>query len=188
TVGGEVYDNHVYDNTLGILIVLLPQLTSKQSSDTLIYNNLIEANNHENFASARVARVAPSGTGMLILASDGNEAWGNTFKDNNSVGAAIFSLTRSGAFEEGDIDVGSLPENNWIHDNIYENNGHQPDQMLADLGVPGADVLWDASGGGNRFNEDNATFFPPLMPGDGWPGFAQKAYGNLLNYLVEQMM
>ncbi|MCP4424479.1 MAG: hypothetical protein GY803_08315, partial [Chloroflexi bacterium] len=140
TVGGEVYDNHVYDNTLGILIVLLPQLTSKQSSDTLIYNNLIEANNHENFASAGVARVAPSGTGMLILASDGNEAWGNTFKDNNSVGAAVFSLTRSGAFEEGDIDVGPLPENNWIHDNIYENNGHQPDQMLADLGVPGADV------------------------------------------------
>jgi len=188
TVGGEVYGNHAYDNTLGILIVLLPNLTSKISSGTLIYDNLIEDNNHENFAAAGVARIAPQGTGMLILASDDNEVTGNTFRDNDSVGVAVFSLTRSGAFEEDKIDVGPLPEGNWIHDNIYENNGTNPAPMLADLGVPGADVLWDGSGSGNRVDEPDANVFPPIMPSDDWSEFSQKAYSNFINFIVSKLM
>jgi len=188
TVGGEVYGNHAYDNTLGILIVLLPNLTSKISSGTLIYDNLIEDNNHENFAAAGVARIAPQGTGMLILASDDNEVTGNTFRDNDSVGVAVFSLTRSGAFEEDKIDVGPLPEGNWIHDNIYENNGSNPASMLSDLGVPGADVLWDGSGSGNRVDEPDANVFPPIMPSDDWSEFSQKAYSNFINFIVSKLM
>ena len=31
-----IYDNHVYDNSVGILVVLLPQLTSKISANTKV--------------------------------------------------------------------------------------------------------------------------------------------------------
>jgi parallel beta-helix repeat protein len=184
TINGEVYDNHVYDNTLGILIVLLPQLTSKISANTVIYDNLVEANNHENFApEGAIARIAPSGTGMLLLATDKAEVFNNTFKDNKSTGIALFSLTGTGAFDTNELDVGPLPEGNWIHDNTYEHNAYDPDPFVRDLGIPVGDILWDGSGNNNRFNDDVPSF-PPLLPGDGWPGFVRRGYGNILSFVI----
>ena len=184
TINGEVYNNHAHDNTLGILIVLLPQLTSKISANTLIHDNLIENNNHENFApEGAIARIAPSGTGMLLLATDRAEVYANTFKDNKSTGVALFSLTGTGAFDVNEIDVGPLPEGNWIHDNIYEHNAYDPDPFVKELGIPVGDILWDGSGNNNRFNDDVPSF-PPLLPGDGWPGFIQRGYGNILSFLI----
>jgi len=54
---------------------------------------------------------------------------------------------------------------------------------VAELGIPAGDILWDTTGGNNRFNEPGATSFPPLLPGDGWPGFLQTAYGNVFRVL-----
>ena len=187
TIHGEVYDNHVYDNTLGILIVLLPQLTSKVSADTLVYDNLVEDNNHVNFSPSGFARIAPSGVGILVLASDNNDIYENTLRDNKTTGIALFSLTGTGTFDSNEIDVGPLPENNRIHDNRYENNAYDPDPFIADLGIPAADVMWDGSGTENRFNETSASFFPNLLPGEGWPAFLRRAYGNALSFLVKQL-
>jgi parallel beta-helix repeat protein len=186
TLGGEVYNNHAYDNTLGILIILLPQLTSKISSGAKIHNNVIEANNHENFApEGATARIAPPGTGILIVASDNNEVYDNEIRDNKTAGLAVFSLTGTGAFDENEIDVGPLPEGNYAYNNTYSNNGYDPDPVVADLGIPAGDILWDGSGAGNRFDEPGAAGgFPPLLPGSGWPGFLQRAYGNLLNFVI----
>jgi hypothetical protein len=80
--------------------------------------------------------------------------------------------------------VGPLPEGNYIHDNRYRNNGYDPDPVVADLGIPGGDILWDASGSSNRFDEPGATGFPPLLPSNNWPAIFQRAYGNLLNFVV----
>lgn len=188
TIGGEVYDNHVYDNTLGILIVLLPQLTSKQSINTQVHDNLVEDNNHVNFSPSGVARVAPSGTGILLLATDNGEVFQNTMRDNKTAGIALFGLTGTGAFDTNEIDVGSLPENNWIHDNVYTHNAYDPDSSVVDLGIPAADVMWDGSGTNNRFDEDSASYFPTLLPGSSWPGFLRRAYGNILTFLVDQLL
>lgn len=181
TLGGEVYDNHAHDNTLGVLIVLLPQLTSKVSADTLLRDNVIENNNLANFADAGVARLAPAGVGILLLGTDNAEVTNNTIRDNKTAGVAVYSLTRSGAFDVNELDIGPLPEGNWIHDNAYENNGFDPDAAVADLGIPGADIIWDGSGNGNRFDEAAASSFPPLLPGNDWPGFVRRGYSNLLN-------
>jgi parallel beta-helix repeat protein len=184
TINGQVYDNHAYDNTLGILIVLLPQLTSKVSAETLIHNNLVEANNHANFApEGAIARIVPSGTGLLLLATDRAEVYNNIFRDNKSTGVALFSLTGTGAFDRNEIDVGPLPEGNWIHDNIYEHNAYDPDPFVRDLGIPVGDILWDGSGSNNRFNDDVPSF-PPLLPGDGWPDFVRRGYGNILSFVI----
>lgn len=188
TLNGEVYNNHVYDNTLGILIVLLPQLTSKISANTTIHNNLIEANNHENFAPSGFARAAPSGTGILLLATDNAEVTGNTIKDNKTVGIAVFSSTRSGAFDTAELDIGPTPENNWIYGNTYENNGFDPDPSTKDLGIPGADIIWDGTGIGNHFDEDSSvSTFPPVLPKSSWPAWWYRAYFNILNFAIERM-
>ena len=188
TLGGEVYNNHLYENSNGILLVVLPQLTSKISSDAKVYNNLIENNNHENFApEGAVARIVPPGSGILIIGSDNNEITGNTITGNDSVGVAIFSLTGTGAFNENELDVGPLAEGNTVHNNAYSDNGTNPADILAEVGVPGADIIWDTTGAGNCFDEPQASTFPPILPGCGWPGFARNALGNMLTVLAGLM-
>ena len=184
TAGGEVYGNRVYDNATGIFIVILPNLTAKVSTNTLVYDNIVENNNGDNFApEGAVARLLPSGLGVLLLGADNAEVYNNTITGNRSVGTAIFSLTSTGAFAE--IDVGPNPEGNYVHNNIYANNGFEPDSFVAALGIPTGDVLWDVSGGGNTFDEPDAQgVFPPLLPGSGWPTPLQRVYFRALNFLV----
>ena len=189
TIDGEIYNNHTYDNTVGIFVVLLPQLTSKISANTLVYDNIVENNNHENFAPpGAIAGIAPSGVGILLLATDNAEVYNNEIRDNKTTGVAVFSLTSTGAFDTSEVDVGPLPENNWVHDNSYANNGYDADPFVRDLGIPTADILWDGTGMNNRFNEASASSFPPLVPGDGWPNFVRRGYGNILNFLVSQLL
>ena len=40
TYNGEIINNHAYDNSVGIFVVILPQLTSKISSNTLVSGNV----------------------------------------------------------------------------------------------------------------------------------------------------
>ncbi|MCA9973734.1 MAG: right-handed parallel beta-helix repeat-containing protein [Anaerolineales bacterium] len=188
TLNGEVYNNHVYDNTLGILIVLLPQLTSKVSANTQVYDNLVEDNNHQNFSPSGFARLAPVGTGILLLATDNADVTNNVIRDNKTTGVAVFSLTGTGFFDVNELDVGPLPEGNRVHGNTYENNATDPDPLVAELGIPAADVMWDGSGTDNRFNEEGASYFPNVLPGEGWPGFLRRAYGNVLTFLVGQLL
>jgi cytochrome c peroxidase len=189
TIGGEIYNNHTYDNTVGIFVVLLPQLTSKISANTLVYENIVEDNNHENFAPpGAIAGIAPSGVGILLLATDNAEVYHNEIRNNKTTGVAVFSLTSTGAFDINEIDIGPLPEGNWVHSNTYENNGYDADPFVRDLGIPTADILWDGTGMDNRFNEESASYFPPLVPGDGWPGFVRRGYTNILGFLVDQLL
>ncbi len=58
---------------------------------------------------------------------------------------------------------------------------------MADLGIPAGDILWDTTGANNRFDESGATSFPPLLPGDNWPGFARNAYSNFWLALLAAM-
>jgi cytochrome c peroxidase len=184
TLGGEIYSNHAYNNSLGIFVVLLPNLTAKVSGQTKIYDNLTENNNHENFApEGAIAKKMPPGVGILILASDNNDVFNNTIRGNKSTGIAIFSLTGTGAFDN--IDVGPNPENNHIHSNSFDNNGYDPDAFVKSLGIPTGDILWDGSGWGNLFDEPEAQGnFPPLLPGSQWPVFIQKIYWRALNVVI----
>ncbi len=185
TLGGEIYNNHTYGNTTGIFVVILPQLSSKISRNTLVYNNIADDNNLENFGRAgTTVSLLPPGVGILLLGTDQSEVYDNTMRGNKSTGVAVFSLTSTGQFDVNELDIGSLPEGNWVHNNSYENNGYDPDQFIKDLGIPVGDVLWDGTGSGNRFDESAATTFPPLLPSNNWPTFAQRAYGNILGWLL----
>ncbi|MEZ4767722.1 MAG: parallel beta-helix domain-containing protein [Caldilineales bacterium] len=188
TLNGEVVNCHAYDNTAGVLVFVLPQLTSKISSNTRIHDNLIENNNRENFARGGVVSFVPPGIGVLLLGADNAAVYNNVIKDNKTGGIGVYSLTRTGVFEANELDVGPLPEGNKIYGNTLIHNGYDPDTFLTDLGIPGADIIWDGSGANNTFDQPGASAFPPLLPGSNWPAFLHRAYDNILNFAIQNLM
>ena len=88
----NVYENHSYNNTGGILVFDLPDLVQKKGGNVHIDNNLIENNNLRNFAPPGniVGKVIP-GTGIMILACNDVHVFNNIIRNNKSVGAGIVS-------------------------------------------------------------------------------------------------
>ena len=188
STNAEVYDNHAYDNTGGILVFLLPNNPSKVGYNTRVYNNLIENNNHQNFGAANaIVSKVPPGTGIMIMTADNTEVFGNIIRGNKSWGIGLTSLyiiyPRDTVF-----DLGALPENNWIHDNVFENNGYDPDPSLTEFGVPGADILWTGEGWSNSFDQPGASSFPPILPGRDWPDPLKRALWRTYDVLIGLLM
>ncbi len=188
STNAEVYDNHVYDNSGGILVFLLPNNPSRVGYNTRVYNNLVENNNHENFgADNSIVSKVPPGTGIMIMTADNTEVFDNTIRGNQTFGVAITSLyilyDRDTVF-----DLGPLPENNWIHDNTFENNGYDPQGMVKELGLPGADIGWTGEGWNNSFDQPGATTFPPLLPGRDWPAPAKRALWRVYDLLIQALL
>jgi cytochrome c peroxidase len=188
STNADVSDNHVYDNSGGILVFLLPNNPSRVGYNTRVYNNIVENNNHPNFGAANttVSKVPP-GTGIMIMTADNTEVFNNTIRGNQTFGVAITSLyilyDRDTVFN-----LGPLPENNWIHDNTYENNGYDPQGMVKELGLPGADIGWTGEGWNNSFDDPTANTFPPLLPGRSWPDPARRALWRAYDVLIQALL
>ena len=76
----DVYNNVAVNNTGGILIFDLPNLPGEGGANTRVFNNEISTNNTGNFAPAgNIVGTVPSGTGLMVLANDNIEIFGNTF-------------------------------------------------------------------------------------------------------------
>ncbi len=186
TVNGEVYNNHAYENTVGLFIDLLPQLPSKVSLNTKVHDNISENNNGDNFAKNGSAQaLIPPGTGMLILAADSVEVYNNTFSGNKSVGLAVFNLTIG--FSSDEIDVDPNPDDLFTHDNSYDNNGKNADPFVKNLIGSGADIVWDGSGAKNRFDDKVSSSFPPVLPTSSWPAPVYNLYWHILNALIKMI-
>ncbi|HQV95413.1 MAG TPA: parallel beta-helix domain-containing protein [Anaerolineales bacterium] len=183
TVNGEVYNNVARDNTVGIFIDLLPQLPSKVSLYTKVYDNVVENNNGENFGKPGTAvALAPSGTGILILAADEVEIYNNTIRGNKSGGLAVFNLTIG--FDVNEIDVGPNPEHVYARDNIYENNGYDADPFVKKILGRGFDIIWDTNGADNYFDEEVSSSFPPFLPKTSWPQPLYNLYWRFFHFVV----
>ena len=186
SVNAVVENNYVHDNTGGILVFILPNNVSKVGHDCIVRNNRVINNNLKNFANPNsiVANVPP-GTGVMVMAADNNEVTGNEIRGNDCYGVAVFSLEV--AFPKGTaFDVGPTPENNWIHDNTYSDNGRNPAGALQRAGIKGADLVWDLNGWSNRWQESNATNSTPLLSAR-WPAFARRAYWRALMLAQEYL-
>jgi len=183
TANGEVYNNYSHDNTMGILIDLLPQLPSKVSIYTKVHDNIIENNNGENFAKeGTTVAFAPPGTGILILAGDEVEIYNNTITGNKSGGLAVFNMKI--VFKANEIDVGPNPEHVHAYDNIYENNGYDAAPFVKELLGGGFDIIWDGSGADTYFDEKANSSFPPALPKTSWPQPLYNLYWRLVNFVV----
>ena len=183
TVNGEIYNNHAFDNTVGIFVDLLPQLPSKVSLFTKVHDNVVENNNGENFAKPGTSpALIPPGTGMLILAADEVEIYNNTITGNKTGGLAVFNLGIG--FATNEIDVGPNPEHVYAHDNIYENNGYEADPFVKNMLGRGFDIIWDTKGADNHFDENVSSSFPPILPKSSWPQPVYNLYWRVMNFVV----
>jgi parallel beta-helix repeat protein len=179
-----VEENHAHHNTGGILVFLLPNNPSKVGHDTRVVRNRVALNNHPNFGdpSAIVSKV-PAGTGIFIMGADRTEVTGNEIRGNDSVGVAVISLAM--AFPPGaTFDVGPIPEDNRVHDNVLAENGRRPDPAVKAIAGGGVDLLWDGSGWTNTWHQPGATRFPMLLPDTSWPDLFRKAWSRAISGLA----
>jgi parallel beta-helix repeat protein len=91
-----VHDCEAYENTGGVLVFDLPDLILKKGGNCKVYNNNIHDNNFPNFApKGNIVATVPDGTGILLLACNNVEIYGNKITNNQSVGTGIISYFMS---------------------------------------------------------------------------------------------
>lgn len=118
----DVFDNEAYENTGGVLVFDLPDLVQKQGGNVRVFNNYIHDNNLPNFApEGNIVASVSDGTGLLILAANGVEVFGNRFLRNQSVGTGVVSYLIT---ERPITDKAYYPFSTAvsIHDNVYGRN------------------------------------------------------------------
>ncbi|MCR9103782.1 MAG: right-handed parallel beta-helix repeat-containing protein [Gammaproteobacteria bacterium] len=151
----DVYDNETTANTGGILVFDLPGPPIQGGKATRVFNNKIYDNNTVNFApEGNIVGLVPTGTGLMILANDDIEAFNNEITGNISAGVVIVSyyINDTGVSK---ATYDPVPEKIYVHDNVIENNGTDPQMLAAAIKAfvfPGegqnVDVFYDSSGVG----------------------------------------
>lgn len=176
SVGAELDANEVWGNGGGVLIFLLPHLTSRVSAQMDVHDNLIYDNNRSKADAAVgfVSNLLPVGTGLFVMGTDDVGIYHNTITGNHSFGIGVGSMYQAFTPEQiGDL-VGPLSERVRVYDNTFSGNGAALDPVVKEAGFPGADVLWDTSGSGNTFDVQDGSVFPPLLPSARQPHLVQR--------------
>ena len=159
STNSEVYDNTAVDNTGGILVFDLPNL-SREGTRVRVYNNVVRGNNTVNFApEGNIVGVVPTGTGMLVMAFSDVEIFDNTIEDNQSAAVVIVDYQISGLTTD-DVDYDGTPRRVYVHDNHYSNNAYAPRDLAGEIaglfaslgGVPM--IVYDGLGEANGRFED----------------------------------
>jgi parallel beta-helix repeat protein len=154
----DVFRNVATRNTGGILVFDLPGLPQMGGHSVRVFENTIASNNTANFAPAgNIVATVPAGTGVLIMANRDVHVFDNEIGDHATTNVIITAYRA----EFQDANYNPLPRNVMIRDNRFGNAGFRPDgdlALLAQAGVPLADVLWDGatfySAGGTPRNEN----------------------------------
>lgn len=123
----DVYNNVATNNTGGILVFDLPNLPVQGGRNTRVFDNEIQSNNVDNFApEGNIVGTVPAGTGMMVLANDSIEIFGNRFADNQTTNVMIVSYLING-LPLDDPNYDPFPEAIYIHDNTFTGGGDNPD-------------------------------------------------------------
>jgi len=153
TVGADVYDNEATNNTGGILVFNMPNL-SQNGTSTRVYHNKIYANNLGNFAARGTAVASvPAGSGVVINSNPKVEIFDNDVSDNQTANVIISSYFSTGYYTQKGVsaDYDPYPRAIYIYGNRFKGGGDSPDGMdikalkVAMFGLNGhfPDVIWD---------------------------------------------
>ena len=115
----DVYGNNVHGNTGGILVFNLPDLAVKEGKQVRIFDNIVKDNNIDNFApEGNIVGKVPSGTGIMVMATEQVEVFDNTIINNKTAGTAVVSyyITEE---ETKDSQYNPYTSAIYIHHNIY---------------------------------------------------------------------
>ncbi len=160
SIGADVYGNLSTDNTGGVLVFKLPNLPKKESRQCRVFDNRIIANNRENFAKpGTLVSGLPPGGGLILMATDEVEVFGNEIADNDTANLTIIGF-RSTRRKVKDKDFDPYCEAIHIHDNTFSGGGTNPvgdlgKAIKAIFGKNGPDIVYDGS-------------FDPKKVVDGW--------------------
>jgi parallel beta-helix repeat protein len=155
-------------NTGGILSFALPNLDVKSNSDNRIDHNRVRRNNKPNTCVEPDDAVCdvPPGTGILLIATDGNRVVANRVTGNNSFGIAFSNYCLATGVPQADcaaLDIEPNPDGNRILGNTLKGNGTAPDPTLPP--VFAVDLAWDITGSDNCWSGNQAgTTFPSPLP------------------------
>lgn len=152
TVDADVYENIATNNTGGILVFNMPNL-SQEGSRTRIYNNQVFENNTKNFGhkGTPVASV-PAGSGIVINSNDLVEVFDNNIRDNKTANVIVSSVYSTNYVpENANPEYDPYPESIYIYGNQFSGGGNSPDGLdlkalkTALYGLNGRfpDILWD---------------------------------------------
>lgn len=155
-------------NTAGFLSFALPGLSVKSNTDNQIDHNRSERNNRLNTCldPEDIVCKVPSGTGILLLATDRNRVESNRVTGNNSLGIAVSNYCVAGGLSPSAcaaLDIDPDPDDNRITSNTATGNGGKPDPSVP----PGlnVDLAWDLTGTGNCWSGNSVgTSFPLTFP------------------------
>ncbi|MFY8275550.1 parallel beta-helix domain-containing protein [Pseudoalteromonas sp. SSDWG2] len=141
-----VENNNVYNNAGGILAFITPGLPIKTTYDVIIRNNFIYDNNHVNFgAPGSMVASIPSGTGILIMASDDVVVENNIIKDNKTTGILITDHANApGVTTDPESDPnpdGIKILNNMMYHNGYDTIDEVKALMLTELKQGEPDIV-----------------------------------------------
>lgn len=148
TLHADVYNNEVYDNTVGIAALLLPNLKIKENAWVLIRDNEIYDNNRANYAKeGTVVASVPTGLGVLVLAGHDIEIRDNDIHGNVNTGVLVVSyrileiLTGTTLNDPG---MDPFLKRVYVHSNTFADNGQAPTgAMLVVNQAKLENVLWD---------------------------------------------
>jgi parallel beta-helix repeat protein len=162
----KLLGNRAYDNTNGILVVLLPGRQIKTAADILVSGNEVTGNNRPNFAApGDLVAAVPAGTGILLVGADRvtveeNRVSGHDFI-GMGVGSSLILALLSGTPPEQFGDIEPNPDGVRVRNNAVTGNGTaSPIPFL-----PPVDLLWDGSGLGNCWSGNTfGTSAPASLP------------------------
>ncbi|MES2105978.1 MAG: parallel beta-helix domain-containing protein [Pseudomonadota bacterium] len=153
TIDADVYENTATNNTGGILVFNMPNL-SQAGYGTRVYKNKVFANNLGNFAAkgAAVASV-PAGSGVVINSNSKVEIFDNDVSDSQTANVIISSYFSTGYFSDKGVskDYDPYPRAIYVYGNRFKGGGDSPDGLdlkalkIAMFGLNGhfPDVIWD---------------------------------------------
>ncbi len=122
----DLVDNHVHQNSVGIIVGTLPGDEQLNGHDIRIAGNQIVDNNVPGLhrPDATVDRV-PSGTGLVVAGNHRVEISGNTISNHGTNGIAVVSLLFAQIPSDPGIDP--FPTDVYVHDNTLSGVGASPD-------------------------------------------------------------
>jgi len=169
-------NNSAHNNSLGLLVVLLPDLPTTEARNARVINNRVLDNNYPNLSPPNnTVNLVEPGLGIVVNAADNTEVTRNEVRGNNSYGIAMYALTD--VFPpEHKLNVEPNPDGNYIHGNRLQDNGAKVSKRMKDIGAPGGDLFWSGKGTGNGWNETSDKTFPQKLPS--WAGPAAAAGGR----------
>lgn len=122
SIRADVYENLATNNTGGILVFDMPNLT-QAGHHTRVYNNQVINNNTKNFApKGNIVGKVPTGTGVMVLSTDWVHVFDNEVTGNKTTNFAIFSFVSVALLDGTPLPDGydPYPEHIYAYNNVMQ--------------------------------------------------------------------